>query len=88
MKKTMKDVEHYIKLVNSISKNEYAFYITEQGKKLVMLMEHGGQKDMSRFLTTGEAYDVIYALWNVLAEERRSGVGKIKQMLNAIEKEL
>ncbi len=66
---TWQNVEFYLEIVNSMTKNHYKFYRTEQGNQLVRENEQGGMHTISRFLNTGEAYDVVYAIYNMLKEE-------------------
>lgn len=66
---TWENVEHYLSILNSMTKNKYDFYKTAQGKQLVLKNEHGGMYEISRFLSTTEAYEVVYAMYNLLKEE-------------------
>ena len=64
-------VEHYLELVNTMTKNKYKFYKTEQGKQLVSVDKNtGAMHDISRFLSTTEAYEVVYAMYALLTAER------------------
>jgi hypothetical protein len=54
-----------------MTKNKYDFYKTAQGKQLVLKNEHGGMHEISRFLSTTEAYEVVYAMYNLLKEESK-----------------
>lgn len=68
---TWQNVEFYLKIVNSMAKNKYKFYRTEQGNQLMKVDEHGGMHEISRFLSTSEAYEVVYAMHNLLREEAK-----------------
>lgn len=68
---TWKNVEFYLNIVNSMTKNKYDFYKTAQGNQLVLKNEHGGMHEISRFLSTTEAYEVVYAMYNLLKEENK-----------------
>ena len=70
---TWKNVEYYLAIVNAMTKNKYKFYKTSQGNQLCMETGNSGLTEVSRFLNTTEAYEVVYTLYKVLNEENKHG---------------
>lgn len=70
---SMVKVEYYLNILNSQTKNHYKLY--KKGApttyQLVLKTEAGGLVDISREgLTLTEVYEVIYAMTNLLAQEK------------------